>query len=100
MSYPPVFVTLCVPLMLEIEGTWYNLLQATAIQTERADGSVQIEFPLPAAQRPEGSTRTHTLEGEAADAVREWLVNHTRHRLLYALPPGAIQPDLPSSSGG
>ncbi|MCB0078038.1 MAG: hypothetical protein KDD73_11545 [Anaerolineales bacterium] len=91
MSQSAVSICLAVPLMLEIEGRWFNLQQVTVIDAAREDGSVQIEFPIPLPAHTGSTTRTYTLHGAAATAVRDWLAAHTRYHLLYALPPG-IQP--------
>lgn len=98
MSTIPPSVTLAIPLMLHVEGKWFNLSQATVIDTEPRGGGLTIEFAIPLPVHTGRTTRCYRLTGSAADAVRDWLEEHSHGGLLYA-PARAESPHLNGRNG-
>lgn len=79
-------LTPLVPLMLNVDGKWFNLLQATCIDTAPLGGGVTIEFAIPLPAQCGRTTRTYRLTGAAAEALCDWLDAHSHAGLLYAPP--------------
>ena len=91
-------VSLAIPLMLHVDGKWFNLSQATVIDTEPHGGGLTIEFAIPLPVHTGRTTRCYRLTGNAADAVRDWLEEHSHGGLLYA-PTPTKSPHLNGQNG-